>query len=209
MHYGLNLKEKALDIEITFNKIEIPLFEKRKLLKIIAKFDEKERCKIGWIYIESIQMIISATFREGIDTQIDLALLDNRITDKKEAILGIIRGNLKHQKLIVNIYPKIAYNFGDKDFDRTLSLIQDFKRKDFMRVGNKPYSITYKIAYALSNTHHIEYFAQKYYIDLPLLFQDIGRNPPPPPPPPPPLKKKKNSSISLNEDFLLDIGDKL
>ena len=173
MYYGISLKEKALNIEVTSNKIEIPLLEKGEMLKMIQKIDEKERCKIGWIYIRSIQMIISATFREGIDTPIDLALLDNRIVNKKEAILGIIRGNLKYQNLIFNIYPKIAYNLGDKDFDKTLSLIQDFKRKDFMREGNKSYSITYKIAYALSNIHHIEYFAQKDYIDLPLLFHDI------------------------------------
>ena len=140
-------------------------------------------------------MIISATFRERIDTPIDIALLGNRIVNKKEAILGIIRGNLKYQKLIFNIYPKIAYTLGDKDFDKTLSLIQDFKRKDFMREGNKPYSITYKIAYALSNTHHIEYFAQKDYIDLPLLFHDIGRIYPP-----------ENSSITFKDDFLLNIG---
>ena len=95
MCYRLSLTEKALNIEITINKIEIPLLEKRELLKRIAKIDEKERCKIRWIYIGSIQMLISATFREGIDTLIDLALLDNRITNKKEAILGIIRGNLK------------------------------------------------------------------------------------------------------------------
>ena len=66
-----------------------------------------------------------------------------------------------------------------------------------MREGNKPYSITYKIAYALSNTHHIEYFAQKDFIDLPLLFHDIGRIYPP-----------ENSSITFKDDFLLDIGDK-
>ena len=66
-----------------------------------------------------------------------------------------------------------------------------------MREGNKPYSITYKIAYALSNTHHIEYFAHEDYIDLPLLFQDIGRIYPP-----------ENSSINFNEDFLLNAGDK-
>ena len=142
-------------------------------------------------------MIISATSREGIDTPIDLALLDNRIVNKKKAILGIIRGNLKYQKLILNIYPKISYNLADKDFDRTLSLIQDFKRQDFMREGNKPYSITYKIVYALSNTHHIEYFAQKGYIDLPLLFHDIERVYPP-----------ETSTISFQDDFLLDIGDK-
>ena len=66
-----------------------------------------------------------------------------------------------------------------------------------MRKGNKPYSITYKIAYALSNTHHIEYFVQKDYIDLPLLFHDIGR-----------IYPRENSSISFKDDFLLDIGDK-
>ena len=197
MYYGLSLKEKALNIEVTSNKIEIPLLEKRELIQRIQKINEKDRGKIGWIYIGSIQMIISATFREGIDTPIDLALLDNRIINKKEAILGIIRGNLKYQKLIFNIYPKIAYNLADKDFDRTLSLIQDFKRQDFMGEGNKPYSITYKIAYTLSNTHHIEYFAQKDYIDLPLLFHDIGRVYPP-----------ETSSISFQDDFLLDIGDK-
>ena len=197
MYYGLSLKEKALNIEITSNKIEIPLLEKRELIQRISKINEKDRCKIGWIYIGSIQMIISATFREGIDTPIDLALLDNWIVNKKEAILGIIRGNLKYQKLIFNVYPKIAYNLADKDFDRTLSLIQDFKRQDFMREGNKPYSITYKIAYALSNTHHIEYFAQKDYIDLPLLFHEIGRAYPP-----------ETSSIRFENDFLLDIGDK-
>ena len=99
--------------------------------------------------------------------------------------------------MIFNIYPKIAYNLADKDFDRTLSLIQDFKRQDFKREGNKPYSITYKIAYALSNTHHIEYFAQKDYTDLPLLFHEIGCVYPP-----------ETSSISFENYFLLDIGDK-
>ena len=66
------------------HKIEIPLLEKRELVQRISKINEKDRCKIGWIYIGSIQMILSATFREGIDTPIDLALLDNRIVNKKK-----------------------------------------------------------------------------------------------------------------------------
>ena len=68
MYYGLSLKEKALNIEATSNTIEIPLLEKKEPLQRIQKINEKDRCKIGWIYIGSIQMIISATFREGIDT---------------------------------------------------------------------------------------------------------------------------------------------
>ena len=60
-----------------------------------------------------------------------------------------------------------------------------------MREGNKPYSITYKIAYASSNNHDIEYFAHKDYIDLPLLFQDIGR-----------IYLFEKSSINFNEDLL-------
>ena len=54
MYYGLSLTKKALNIEITSNKIEIPLLEKIELLKRIAKIDEKERCKIKRIYIGSI-----------------------------------------------------------------------------------------------------------------------------------------------------------
>ena len=86
MYYGLSSKEKALNIEATSNKIEIPLLEKKELIQRIQKINEKDRCKIGWIFIGSIQMIISATFREGIDTPIDLALLDDRIINKKEVI---------------------------------------------------------------------------------------------------------------------------
>ena len=65
-HYVLwsKPKRKTLNIEITSNKIEIPLLEKRELVQRISKINEKDRCKIGWIYIGSIQMILSTTFRE-------------------------------------------------------------------------------------------------------------------------------------------------
>ena len=64
MYYDLSLKEKALNIEVTSNKIEIPLLEKREMIQRIQKINEEDRGKIRWIYIGSIQMIISATFRE-------------------------------------------------------------------------------------------------------------------------------------------------
>ena len=42
MYYGLSLKEKALNIEATSNKIEIPLLEKVEMQKRIQKIDKKE-----------------------------------------------------------------------------------------------------------------------------------------------------------------------
>ncbi|KAK4404320.1 movement protein [Sesamum angolense] len=70
-------------------------------------------------------------------------------------------------KLMFDIHPRIAYNLADQDFSRVLTLHQDFKRKDLMKEGKRPYSITYRIAYALSNTHHSDLFIRKEYIEIP------------------------------------------
>ncbi|KAL0435501.1 UNVERIFIED_CONTAM: Enzymatic polyprotein [Sesamum radiatum] len=69
----------------------------------------------------------------------------------------------------------IAYNLADQDFSRVLTLHQDFKRKDLMKEGNRPYSITYRIAYALSNTHHSDLFLRKEYIEIPRIFKEFAK----------------------------------
>ncbi|KAK4394616.1 movement protein [Sesamum angolense] len=78
-------------------------------------------------------------------------------------------------KLIFDIHPRIAYNLADQDFSRVLTLHQDFKRKDLMKEGNRPYSITYRIAYALSNTHHSDLFLRKEYIEIPRIFKEFAK----------------------------------
>ncbi|KAL0324773.1 UNVERIFIED_CONTAM: putative enzymatic polyprotein [Sesamum radiatum] len=78
-------------------------------------------------------------------------------------------------KLMFDIHPRIAYNLADQDFSRVLTLHQDFKRKDLMKEGNRPYSITYRIAYALSNTHHSDLFLRKEYIEIPKIFKEFAR----------------------------------
>ncbi|KAL0332947.1 UNVERIFIED_CONTAM: putative enzymatic polyprotein [Sesamum calycinum] len=87
----------------------------------------------------------------------------------KEEILGELR------KLMFDIHPRIAYNLADQDFSRVLTLHQDFKRKDLMKEGNRPYSITYRIAYALSNTHHSDLFLRKEYIEIPRIFKEFAK----------------------------------
>ncbi|KAL0290851.1 UNVERIFIED_CONTAM: putative enzymatic polyprotein [Sesamum calycinum] len=80
-------------------------------------------------------------------------------------------------KLMFDIHPRIAYNLADQDFSRALTLHQDFKRKDLMKEGNGPYSITYRIAYALSNTHHSDLFLRKEYIEIPRIFKEFAKQP--------------------------------
>ncbi|KAK4406323.1 putative enzymatic polyprotein [Sesamum angolense] len=83
-------------------------------------------------------------------------------------------GNLYAGKLMFDIHPRIAYNLADQDFSRVLTLHQDFKRKDLMKEG-RPYSITYRIAYALSNTHHSDLFLRKEYIEIPRIFKEFAK----------------------------------
>ncbi|KAK4383652.1 movement protein [Sesamum angolense] len=84
-------------------------------------------------------------------------------------------GNMYAGKLMFDIHLRIAYNLADQDFNRVLTLHQDFKRKDLMKEGNRPYSITYRIAYALSNTHHSDLFIRKEYIEIPRIFKEFAK----------------------------------
>ncbi|KAL0406221.1 UNVERIFIED_CONTAM: movement protein, partial [Sesamum latifolium] len=84
-------------------------------------------------------------------------------------------GNLYAGKLIFDIHPSIAYNLVDQDFSGVLTLHQDFKRKDLMKAGNRPYSITYRVAYVLSNTHHSDLFLRKEYIEIPRIFKEFAK----------------------------------
>ncbi|KAL2250147.1 UNVERIFIED_CONTAM: Enzymatic polyprotein [Sesamum indicum] len=78
-------------------------------------------------------------------------------------------------KLMFDIHPRIAYNLADQDFSRVLTLHQDFKRKGLMKEGNRPYSITYRFAYALSNTHHSDLFLRKEYIEISRIFKEFAK----------------------------------
>ncbi|KAL0295247.1 UNVERIFIED_CONTAM: Enzymatic polyprotein [Sesamum radiatum] len=87
----------------------------------------------------------------------------------------VIKATFKEGKLMFDIHPRIAYNLADQDFSRVLTLHQDFKRKDLMKEGNRPYSITYRIAYAISNTHHSDLFLRKEYIEISRIFKKFAK----------------------------------
>jgi hypothetical protein len=83
------------------------------------------------VHISAIQIIIKSTFKEGLDTPIDLAIMDNRIQTRGEACLGILRGNLQYRKLKFNVYPRISYHILDKILIKLLVSYKILNEKTF------------------------------------------------------------------------------
>ncbi|KAL0356268.1 UNVERIFIED_CONTAM: putative enzymatic polyprotein [Sesamum radiatum] len=162
-------------MELTGNVMEMQLIPKEEILEELSKLREEVAVTMKWIHIGAIEVVIKATFKEGIDFEIHLSIMDRRINNLRDGCLGTMIGNLYAGKLMFDIHPRIAYNLADQDFSRVLTLHQDFKRKDLMKEGNRPYSITYRIAYALSNTHHSDLFLRKEYIEIPRIFKEFAK----------------------------------
>ncbi|KAL0435411.1 UNVERIFIED_CONTAM: putative enzymatic polyprotein [Sesamum radiatum] len=173
--YKVSSGEFAIPMELTRNVMEMQLIPKEEILEELSKLREEVTTIMKWIHIETIEVVIKATFKEGIDSEIHLSIMDRRINNLRDGCLGTMIGNLYVGKLMFDIHPRIAYNIADQDFSRVLTLHQDFKRKDLMKEGNRPYSITYRIAYALSNTHHSDLFLRKEYIEIPRIFKEFAK----------------------------------
>ncbi|KAL0445173.1 UNVERIFIED_CONTAM: movement protein [Sesamum latifolium] len=162
-------------MELTGNVMEMQLIPKEDILEELNKLREEVAVTMKWIHIGAIEVAIKATFKEEIDSEIYLSIMDRRINNLRDDCLGTMIGNLYAGKLMFDIHPKIAYNLVDQDFSRVLTLHQDFKRKDLMKEGNRPYSITYRIAYALSNTHHSDLFLRKEYIEISRILKEFAK----------------------------------
>ncbi|KAL0453757.1 UNVERIFIED_CONTAM: movement protein [Sesamum latifolium] len=173
--YKVSSGEFAIPMEHTGNVMEMQLIPKEEILEELSKLREDVTVTMKWIHIGAIEVVIKATFKEGIDSEIHLSIMDRRINNLRDGCLRTMIGNLYVGKLMFDIHPRIAYNLADQDFSRVLTLHQDFKRKDLMKEENRPYSITYRIAYALFNTHHSHLFLRKEYIEIPRTFKEFAR----------------------------------
>ncbi|KAL0445084.1 UNVERIFIED_CONTAM: movement protein, partial [Sesamum latifolium] len=173
--YKVSSGEFAIPMELTENVMEMQLIPKEEILEELSKLREEVAVTMKWIHIGAIEVVIKKTFKEGIDSKIHLLIMDRRINNLRDGCLGTMIENLYAGKLIFDIHPRIAYNLADQDFSRVLTLHQDFKRKDLMKEGNRPYSITYRIAYTLFNTHHSDLFLRKEYIEIPRIFKEFAK----------------------------------
>ncbi|KAL0373911.1 UNVERIFIED_CONTAM: movement protein, partial [Sesamum radiatum] len=173
--YKVSSGEFTIPMELTENVMEMQLIPKEEILEELSKLGEEASVTMKWIHIRTIEVVIKATFKEGIDSEIHLSIMDRTINNLRDGCLRTMIGNLYAGKLMFDIHPRIAYNLADQDFSRVLTLHQDFKRKDLIKEGNRPYSITYRIEYALSNTHHYDLFHRKEYIEIPKIFKKFAK----------------------------------
>ncbi|KAL0405369.1 UNVERIFIED_CONTAM: hypothetical protein Slati_3850800 [Sesamum latifolium] len=135
--YKVSSGEFAIPIELTGNVMEMQLIHKEEILEELSKLREEVATTMKWIHIGTIEVVTKATFKEGIDFEIHLSIMDRRINNLRDGCLGTMIGNLYAGKLMFDIHPSIAYNLADQDFSRVLTLHQDFKRKDLMKEGSE------------------------------------------------------------------------
>jgi len=89
-------------------------------------------------------------------------------------MLGILRGNLKYQKIGFTVYPGFGLPIKDLDTCHALNLGYDFPRADlFGNLSHAPFTIYTMVSYMLSNTHIIDRFLDTNEIEIDDIFSDI------------------------------------
>ncbi|KAK4404230.1 movement protein [Sesamum angolense] len=95
----------------------------------LSRLREEVAVTMKWIHIRTNEVVIKATFKEGIDSEIHLSIMDRRINNLRDGCLGTMIGNLYAGKLMFDIHPRIAYNLADQDFSRVLTFIRILKER--------------------------------------------------------------------------------
>nr|AEA39174.1 movement protein [Dahlia mosaic virus] len=172
--YCFNTEELSVDIKDTTGEVYLPLLTKGEITRRLLTVKPELRKTMNMVHIGAVKILLKAQFRDGINFPIKMALVDNRIINRQDALLGAIQGNLAYGKFMFTVYPKFALHRDSKDFDKTLSFIHQCERTDLMEPGNKVFTINYLISYALtSSTHSIEY-KEKENITIDDVFSEIG-----------------------------------
>ncbi|PWA95881.1 transport protein [Artemisia annua] len=144
--------EEIVPIESTTGNVKIPIINKEQLERQLRNIKEKE--KIAYVHISTIQFLLKSTFAQGIDSPVQLEIRDDRLRNLNDALIARGRGNLKETKMKFDINIQVGMSLYDSNLSDSITIRYKLLRTNFMRKGNHPFSITYQINYALSNSHH-------------------------------------------------------
>lgn len=173
--YCISTKEMSIDIKNVKGQIYLPLLTKEEINSRLNTIPIEVRKKISMVHLGAVKILIKAQFRDGINTPLKMALIDNRINDRKDCILGAAQGNLAYGRFMFTVYPKFGISLQTQNLDQVLSFVHDFERHKLMNEGDKVFSITYLVGYALTNSHHSIDYKNNSNIQLEDVFQEIGR----------------------------------
>ncbi|KAK4389325.1 movement protein [Sesamum angolense] len=90
-------------MEFTGNVMEMQLIPKEEILEELSRLREEIAVTMKWI-----EVVIKATFKEGIDSEIHLSIIDRRINDLRDGCLGTMIGDLKEYIEIPRIFKEFA-----------------------------------------------------------------------------------------------------
>ncbi|PWA62077.1 transport protein [Artemisia annua] len=163
--------EEIVPIESTEGNVKIPIINKEQLERQLKNIKEKE--KIAYVHISTIQFLLKGTFAQGIDSPVQLEIRDDRLRDLNDALIARGRGNLKETKMKFDINIQVGMSLYDINLSDSITIRYKLLRTNFMKKGNHPFSITYQINYALSNSHHSITFKNDSKISIDKLFRPV------------------------------------
>ncbi|KAL0292116.1 UNVERIFIED_CONTAM: movement protein [Sesamum calycinum] len=90
--YKVSSGEFAIPMEFTGNVMEMQLIPKEEIFEELSRLREEIAVTMKWIHIGTIEVVIKATFKEGIDSEIHLSIMDRRINNLRDGCLGTMIG---------------------------------------------------------------------------------------------------------------------
>ncbi|CAN1342478.1 hypothetical protein LINPERPRIM_LOCUS39468 [Linum perenne] len=167
------------EVAILFNQANgnflVQIINKEQIKKRLSKLKVEERTKITYIHISTIQIIIKSTMKLGINAPIELEIRDDRIINQEESIIAKGSGNLSYGIIKFDINLQQGLSLTDENLDSSIIIKYELKRDDLMKENSKPFSVTYQINYALTNSHHSLTFKDKEVITIEDLFKPVIR----------------------------------
>ncbi|CAN1176400.1 hypothetical protein LINPERHAP2_LOCUS32517 [Linum perenne] len=171
--YGKMIGEVAIPFNQANGNFLIQIINKERIRKRLSKLKTEKRIKIAYIHISTIQIIMKSTMKLGINAPIELEIRDDRIINQEESIIAKGSRNLNCGIIKFDINLQQGLSLTDENLDSSIIIKYELKRDDLMKGNSKPYSVTYQINYALTNSHHSLTFKDKEVITIEDLFKPI------------------------------------
>ncbi|CAN1126561.1 hypothetical protein LINPERHAP2_LOCUS3490 [Linum perenne] len=153
--YGKMIGEVAIPFNQANGNFLVQTINKEQIGKRLSKLKIEERKKIAYIHISTIQIIIKSTMKLGINAPIELEIRDDRLLDQDESIIAKGLGNLSCGIIKFDINLQQGLSLTDENLDSSIVIKYELKRNDLMKENSKPFSVTYQINYALTNSQDL------------------------------------------------------